>query len=217
MKLSAKTIHILKNFTSINPSIVLREGNVLSTISPTKTIMARATVPDEFSGRYGIYNLGRFISSILLMDNPDVEFGESAATISDGNRSVVYHYSEQSLILVPPEKEIKLPTVDVEVTITNKDIQNVTKALGVLGLPEIAIVGDGSKVMLQAVSCKEASSDTYSIDIGETDAAFRAIFRAENLKMIDGDYNVKISSKGISQFTGIEATYWIAIEQTSTF
>jgi hypothetical protein len=217
MKLSAKTIHILKNFSSINPSIVLREGNVLSTISPTKTIMARATVPDEFTGRYGIYNLSRFISSISLMDAPDVEFGESAATISDGNRSVVYHYSEQSLILVPPEKEIKLPTVDVEVTITNKDIQNVTKALGVLGLPEIAIVGDGSKVMLQAVNCKENSSDTYSIDVGKTDFAFRAIFRAENLKMVDGDYAVKISSKGISQFTGAEATYWIAIEQTSTF
>jgi hypothetical protein len=96
-------------------------------------------------------------------------------------------------------------------------MQDVLKAMSVLGLPELAIVGDGSTLTLQAVDVKNSSSDTFSVDIGETDLAFRAVFRAENIKILDGDYQVQISSKGISQFTGAEATYWIAIEQSSTF
>lgn len=41
MKLSARTINILKNFSTINPSIVLKPGNTVTTISTNKTIMAR--------------------------------------------------------------------------------------------------------------------------------------------------------------------------------
>jgi hypothetical protein len=217
MQLSAKTINVLKNFSTINPSIVLKPGNTVATISPNKTIMARATVPDSFDGTYGIYALNRFISALSLFESANIEFGSESARISSNNRSIVYHYSDPSVIMVPPEREIKLPSVDVEFKLTNKDIQTVMKALGVLGLPEIAVVGDGSSVSLQAVDTKAGSADTYSIDVGETDKAFRAIFRAENMKMMDGDYTVRLSSKGISQFIGMDIEYWIAIESTSTW
>lgn len=217
MQLSAKTINVLKNFSTINPSIVLKPGSQVSTISTNKTIMARATVPDSFEGTYGIYALNRFISALSLFENAFVEFGQDSALISSNNRSIVYHYSDPSVIVVPPEREIKLPSVDVEFSLTNKDIQTVMKALGVLNLPEIAVVGDGSTVSLQAIDTKAGSADKYSIEVGTTDKAFRAIFRAENMKMMDGDYTVRLSSKGISQFIGIDAEYWIAIESTSTW
>lgn len=217
MQFSAKTIQVLKNFSTINPSIVLKPGNVISTISPNKTIMARATVPDTFEGVYGFYALNRFISAMSLFDNPDLDFGESSVAIQSDNRSIVYHYSDPSVIMAAPEKEIKLPSVDVEFKLTNKDIQTVMKALGVLNLPEIAVVGDGDTVSLKAIDSKVGSADSYSIVVGETDKVFRAIFRAENMKMMDGDYNVKLSSRGISQFVGLEADYWIAIEASSTW
>lgn len=217
MQLSTKTINVLKNFSTINPSIVLKPGSTVATISPNKTIMARATVPDSFGGTYGIYALNRFISALSLFESADIEFGSESARIASNNRSIIYHYSDPSVIMVPPEREIKLPSVDVEFKLTNKDIQTVMKALGVLGLPEIAVVGDGSTVSLQAVDTKAGSADTYSINVGETDKAFRAIFRAENMKMMDGDYTVRLSSKGISQFIGMDIEYWIAIEATSTW
>ena len=44
MRVSTNTLNVLKNFAKINPSIVIAEGNVLKTISPSKTIMAKATV-----------------------------------------------------------------------------------------------------------------------------------------------------------------------------
>lgn len=217
MKLSARTLHLLKNFSTINPSIVLKPGQVVSTISTNKTIMARASVTDEIPSVVAIYNLSRFISTLSLFEDPDLDFGENSVRISNGNRSVIYHYADPMNILSPPEKEIKLPSVDAECVITNKDFQNVTKALSVLGLPEIAIVGDGENISLEAIDTKNPSADTYSVVVGQSDNVFRAIFRSENLKIMDGDYKVSISSKGISQFVGTEVSYWIAVESTSTF
>ena len=49
MKLSDKTISLLKNFSSINQSILVKEGNKLRTISVMKNILAEATVTEEFS------------------------------------------------------------------------------------------------------------------------------------------------------------------------
>ena len=43
MKLSSKTIELLKNFSSINQSILFKEGSKLRTISVMKNILAEAT------------------------------------------------------------------------------------------------------------------------------------------------------------------------------
>ena len=217
MNLSVKTINILKNFSSINPSIVIKPGNVLKTISPTKTVMAKASVPDNFDKSFAIYNLSQFISSIAMFDAPDLQFGDHSVMIGHGSRSIVYHYADQSVVIAPPERDITLPSEDASFRLTNKDIQDVSKALGILSLPEIAVVGDGEKIVLQAVDSKNQSTNQYSIELGETGNVFRAIFKAENLKMIAGDYDVTICSKGISHFVGLEASYWIAVEQNSNF
>ena len=217
MILSPKTIQILKNMSSINPSILIKPGNVLSSIATNKTILAKATVAEEFDRQIPIYALNRFLSALSLFTNADVTFDDKAAIIRGERSSITYHYSDPAVILAPPEKEIKLPSVDVDTVVTNKAMQDVLKAMNVLGLPELAIVGDGDSLTLQALDVKNPSADTFSVDIGETDKTFRAIFRAENIKIIDGDYQVQISSKGISKFIGSDVTYWIAIEQTSSF
>jgi len=217
MILSAKTINILKNFSTINPSILIKEGSVLRTISPGKTVMGKASVPDTFPNTFAIYNLSQLVNSISMIENPRLIFSDNCVKISDDNRSVVYYYSDASLITIPPEKDIKLPSVEAEFRLTNKDVGYVNKALGVLGLPEIAVVGDGERMTLEAVDTKNQSSNQFTIDIGKTDKVFKAIFKAENLKMVTDDYEVQISSKGISHFKGNEAEYWIAVESTSQF
>lgn len=217
MMLSPKTIQILKNFSNINPSILIKPGSVLATIATNKTVLAKANVDEEFGRLIPIYALNRFLSAMSLFNAPNIEFDDNSAKISGERSSILYHYSDPQVILAPPEKEIKLPSVDVDTVVTNKAMQDVLKAMNVLGLPELAIVGDGEHLTLQALDIKNSAADTFSVSIGETDKVFRAIFRAENIKIIDGDYQVQISSKGISKFIGPDVTYWIAIEQTSTF
>jgi hypothetical protein len=217
MKISPKTLSVLKNFAGINPSIIVKPGNVVKTLSGGKTVLARATVPDKFEKQFAIYNMSQFIACISMFTNPDLEFGETSVRVSDTNKSFTYHYADPSIIVSPPEKDITIPSEDARFRMTNADFSNVAKALGILGVPEVAVVGDGEKIMLQAVDSKTSSSNFYSVDVGETDKVFRAIFKSENLKMIPDDYEVVLSSAGISKFSGSEATYFVAIEAASSF
>lgn len=217
MKIDTNTVNVLKNFAKINPSIVVQEGNTLKTISPNKTIMAKANVTTNFGKRFAIYNLDRFLSTLSLFNDPELNFGERAVTISDNNKTTNYTYADEATVAKAPEKEINLPSVDVSFRLTNDNLKDVEKAAAVLALPEIVVSGDGSKVYLQAADTKNPSGDIYSIAIGETDKNFKAIFKSENIKIIPGDYDVNICSRGISLFKGAEAEYWIAVESHSTF
>jgi hypothetical protein len=217
MKIDTDTVNVLKNFSKINPSIVVQEGNTLKTISPTKTIMAKAKVKTDFAQRFAIYNLDRFISIVSTFTDPDFKFGDKSVNIYDRNKKINYTYADESTVLKAPEKEINLPSVDVVFTLTNENLRDVEKAAGILGLPEIAVVGDGENMMLQATDSKNPSGDVFSITVGETDKVFRAIFKTENIKIIPGSYEVSISSKGISHFSGDDVEYYIAVESSSTF
>jgi len=217
MKISTNTVNILKNFAKINPSILIQEGNTLKTMSPSKTIMAKAKIDTEFPKRFAVYNLDRFISTASLFTDPNFDFGERTVTIKEGDRKIDYVYADENTINKMPDREINLPSIDVTVTLTNASLKEVEKAGGVLGLPEILIVGDGSDVYLQAADSKNPSGDVFSVKIGETTKTFKAIFKTENIKILPGDYEINISSRGISHFSGKEAEYWIAVEQSSTF
>lgn len=219
MKLDPKTMNVLKNFSTVNPSILIKEGNTLATISPSKTILAKAKVPDNFTKRFAIYELSKFIGSVSLVDNAELTFGDNSVKISDGNGTELnYTYADESTIKVPPEKELKLPSVDVNFDFTDASFREVIKAAGVLSLPEIAAVGEGGNVYLQAIDSKNPSNNTFKIKVGKTDKTFRAIFKTENIiKILSGDYKVEISSKGISHFVGTDAEYWISVESNSTF
>lgn len=219
MKIDNDTVSVLKNFAKINQSIVFQEGNVLKTISPTKTIMAKATVPTKFNRRFAIYSLDQFLANISLFKDPNLEFTEKLINISDDKRKGHYLYADESTVTKAPEKEISLPTADVTFTLTNADLVEVEKAAGVLQVPEIAVVGDGKNVSLVATDSKSPTTNDWAIVIGKTDKVFKAIFKAENIKIIPGEYEVTISSRGISHFVGKEneVEYFIAVESNSQF
>jgi hypothetical protein len=218
MKFSANTFSVLKNFSSINPSVMLRAGNVLKTISPQKTVMAVATLDQDFEGTAGIYDLSRFLSTISLFQEPDIIFGDNKFAIKDSKSRVNYTYAAESMILSPPDKDIVMNSVDVDVDISWVDFDKVMKAASVLKLPNIAFIGTDEGITLAAIDSNNPSADTYDIIVNDTPQKnkYRLIFRSENLKLIPNDYNVKISGKGISKFTSDVVTYYIAVETNST-
>jgi len=217
MKIDVNTVNVLKNFAKINPSIVITEGNVLKTISPTKTIMAKAKVPTEFTKRFAIYKLDEFIALLSMFTDPNLRFEDNLVYVSEDRRNSHYVYADESTVTKAPDREINLPSVDVSFTLKESDLREVEKGGALLSLPEIAVVGDGSKISLVATDSKNPSSKDFTIEIGETDKVFKAIFKAENIKIIPGDYEVSISSKGISHFSANDVEYYIAVEQNSTF
>lgn len=217
MKFSDSTITILKNFSSINPSILFKPGKTISTISPQKTVMAIAELDDTIPSSACVYDMSRFLSIYGLYSTPDVDFEEKNFIISEGKRKTKYVYADPSMIISPPEKTIKLPSNDVEVEVEWTDLQSVIKAAGVLQLPEIAFVGENGSVYLRAIDSGNPSADTFGVELGETADTFSFIIKSENIKLLPQNYKVSLSSKFISKFESTNVKYFIAIESKSTY
>lgn len=214
MKFNQNTVSVLKNFSTINSSIMMREGNVLKTISPHKSVMAIATLDQDLEGNAAVYDLPRFLSTISLFDNPEVLFNENRFVITDGKSKVNYTYAAESMILTPDNKEVKMSAVDVDTVVTWSDFEKVMKASSVLKLPHIAFIGDENGIRLAAIDASNPTADTFDITLNDTPQQknYKFVFRTENLKMIPNDYDVKISSKGVSKFSNERVTYFVVIE-----
>lgn len=217
MKLNQRSIQILKNFASINPSIQFDEGTNLKTISPNKTIMAKATLEDVIPSTFAIYDLSRFLGVVSLFDDPDFSLQENLVTISSPGRKVSYTFADPSTIITPPNRDINIGEADVTFELKQDNFAEAMKALGVMSFPDLVVAGEDGKVVLRATDTKNPSSDKYDIEVGDTDLTFTAVFKSENLKILPGDYTVNISSKGISHFQGSDVEYWISIESSSEF
>jgi hypothetical protein len=195
----------------------MKPGNVLKTITPEKTLIAIAEIPDEIPSEACVYDLSRFLSILGLYNDPDVEFGDKYFTISEGKRRTKYVYADISMIHTPPEKDINIPSEDVVVSVTESDLSAVLKAAGVLQFTEIAFVGENGKCTLKAIDSANDNTDDFGVEIGETDDEFKVIIKTDNLKLMPMDYEVTICSKGISEFKGDNVTYFVAIDSKSTY
>ena len=92
MKLSEKTLTVLKNFAGINNSILVKEGNQLRTISVAKNILAEANIDEEFPRQFGVYDLNQFLNGLSLHQDPDLDFTEeSYLNIREGKRLSLIH------------------------------------------------------------------------------------------------------------------------------
>lgn len=213
MKLSEDTNAILKNFSGINPSILLKPGNVIETISPQKTVMARATVSDNVEGRAAIYDLSKFLSITSVFDDPEIEFGENRFTISSGKRKVFYTYADEKMIIVPPENNVVLPSTEAVFKVTWNDIQSVIRAAGILQLGDISFIGDGSKIIISANDVKNPTADAFEVEVAEYDGSqFDMHVKVENLKLIPTDYEITLCAAGMSRFKATSVQYWIAAQ-----
>lgn len=216
MKISKNTIDVLKNYATINPSVLVKAGNVISTMSPQKTILSYGELEETFPENFAIYELSRFLGVISLFEEPDFDFHSDRVIISGGSHSVTYRYAEPSMIITPPEKELRLPDDGmVSVNLTWADFTKMMRGASILQKPEVRFSVAGGEIVMGAIDTKDMSGDSYSITLADSDAAEgNFVFKIENLKLIEGDYEVKLSPQGLAQFTNIERnmTYFIALQ-----
>ena len=219
MELSKETQDILKNFSEINQSLAFKEGKVLKTVSPQKNILARAEVTEHFTKDFAVYELNKFLGTLSMFNKPTFEFNGNHVKMIEGKKRVKYIYADPSMFVAPPEKDIEFPDPEIEFNLTQADLDSLLRASAVLHLPEIGVVGNGSKMELTVMDVNNSSTDEVGIEVGDTDKNFQVVFKHENLKLMRDDYDVKISSRGIAHFksVGIGVEYWIATESSSKF
>ena len=220
MKLSDSTLSLLKNFSSINQSILFKEGSKLRTISVMKNILAEATVSEEFARDFGIYDLNQFLNGLSLHQKPELDFANDGyVVIKEGRSRSKYFFADPSVIVTPPDKEISLPSEDVCFELTTTVLEKLLKAAAVYQLPDISAVGEAGVVKLVVRDKKNDTSNAHEEVVGETDSTFNFNFKVENIKILPGTYDVVVSQKLLSRFTSKnhDLTYYIALEPDSTF
>lgn len=228
MKLSEQTVTVLKNFSTINPSILFREGNEVTTMSPQKTIVARYKSAESFERDFGIYEVNRFLGTLSLFEDPELNLDSNFMTVKTENASSNYFYAAPEMIVSPEAQvferldgAVKAKEV-LTVNLSDKDLKQVMNGASVLQLPDITVEVEEGKILLVARDVKNKGSNTFKQVVGTTDKEFdnlQVIFRAENMKLLPTNYTVTISESGLCHFSSDSGVieYWIAVESTSTY
>jgi len=218
MKLSSQTINVLKNFSTINQNLVIKEGSDIATMSAMKNIVAKAKVEESFTKEFAIYDLNEFLSALSLFGTPDLDFQNDFVVITEegSSKSLKYWYSDPSVVTTPT-KDITMPSNEVKFDFSSDSLAEITRAASVIGAPDMVL--ENGK--LRVTDKKNTTANDYAteLDVPESDVDYKFWFKVENLKLLPGSYSVEVSSKNISKFTNnnVDIEYFIALEPESSY
>jgi len=222
MKLSNNTTSVLKNFATINQNLIIKEGSTIATMSAMKNIVAKAEVKEVFPQEIAIYDLNEFLGALSLFTSPILDFSENYVMITEENKpstKMKYFYSDPSVV-TSPSKMITMPSEEVKFTMSNDDLSKLKRAAGAIGAPDMVLERKEGTSSITVKDKKNDTANNYSLDVDTVgDGEFNFFFRVENMKLLDGTYDVEISSKNISHYKNKEfdIEYWIALEPESTY
>lgn len=223
MELSDRTLSVLKNFANINSNIVFREGNELKTISVAKNILAKTILDEEIPREFGIYDLHEFLNVLSLVEKPSVRFEDNNMVVSDstGLRGINYFYSDPDM-LSAPSKDVVMPEAEVTFTLDTNTLSSLKRASSVLGHDTISITPSGGSIRLSVMDPESATSNSFEAFVDGEFASgvdFNFIMNVNNIKVVNEDYQVSVSSKLVSNFKSLQSPteYFIALEKTSTY
>lgn len=224
MKLSQDTITVLKNFATINKSIMIDPGNALSTtLEFHQSVMAYAEVSETFDTSFPIFDLHQFLNIFAMFEDPDLRMVEGRkAIISEGKSVVNYTFAESHMIKTRMPTDIKPQRTVASFEMKAHQLSSLIKAAAIMQLNDILVEGKNGKITIGALNANNSSSNTYKIEVGETDASFYALYQFANFRQLIRDYKVTITPV-FAKFDAIDdklpktLSYWIAANQGSKF
>jgi len=220
MKLSKKTLSILKNFVGINNSIAIKPGSTIATIAVTKNIYASATIEEEFPIGFAIYDLAEFAQSFdLFANDPELNFtNDKFVKFVDGKLSVKYFFTDPEVIISAPDTKPNLGESQFNFNLDVVTFEKLMRAFNTMKFPDLCIECDGSDVNVICKDKDNNTSNTFSIEVGNSSDTFRYNLKTENFKILKGNYKVNLYSKAV-KFTNTvdKLEYIIALEPDSSF
>jgi hypothetical protein len=217
MKISNRTLNILKNFSTINESILIKPGNVINTITKEQNVIGIATVEEDFPVEFAIYNLNSFLIATSYFDEPTLTFGKSSVSIECDNRNIDFRYCDPRMVPDTLKRKLNLPKPSLSFKLPENVLSEALKVSAGLELPELALVGEKSGLSLQLLDVKNSSANRYKVVLDpKSDKEFKYTFKCGNLKLLPGSYSVDICIRdktAIGQFKHTsELSYYIVVE-----
>jgi len=198
----SKTTHkILKNFAGMSNSLLLVPGEKQSTVAG-KSVLAIADLKEGWPKETGIYDLSTFLSTLSLFENPTLEFGDEAFTLSKDKSRIKYRYSDPSTIPASPNKTLKTDNPDVTFELADSALQQLLKTIRVLQLPAVSISLEAGDVVVRALDPKNSTSHAFEytvpsdmVTLTNKKAKVSLVFDQQHIGyLLDGTYQVTLSS-----------------------
>lgn len=216
MKLSDFGLTVLKNFSTINSGLVLNQGKKQRTISQDQSILAEVELDDDIPFKFAVYDLNQFLGNIVTLDNPDLIFQEKFVRMDSGSMSLNYYSSAPELIDSPPDKELVMNSPTVEFDLSNSDLTKLLRLASMNNLPTLTVLGSNGEIRLQVHEKNNSTSNFATTVLSKYEGAdFTVSFKTENLKLIPGDYHVKLKENAFAIFDSVNSSlrYFIAISK----
>lgn len=225
MKFNKDTLAILKNFSSINPGIILTEGNFIMTRSITKTVYAEAVIDDEIDCNMGIYDLSGFLG-VLSMAGEDATISHNDETkiinIVNGKSKIFYRSADESTI-VQPKKKINSSVFDssnVSFDLSAEALQQIQRVSRAMSIDTLAVANKNGKIVINGYNQgtdETMSNVLYSLEVGDWEgtADFNLLINMNHLKLLTADYHVDLIGSAV-KFTAEKFFYVIVLEKNST-
>lgn len=205
MKISKRTIEILKNYASINPSIFIDERNVIKTRSLAGNIIAVADVEEELWD-FGIFNLTELLNMISLFDIEETDFIDEGniMVIKNGRRRFKYKYTQSDRLPVygkikPSEHYKAFSEWDASFNFSEDDLISCKKSASIMKLDLISIsMNEGNGIF--KVMKDDGDVNKFDIEI-EGSGKCDIKFSVKNMIFLPGNYRVDICDKKLVKFT----------------
>ena len=222
MQISKTTQELLNSFVKINPSILIKSGSSVTTISAAKNILARATILEDFEHDVCIYALDQFIGIMKqdIFEGAEYNFNETSVKITRDDNTIIYNYAAPNTIILPPDKTPQMPDADVTVELDESTLATVESMIGVLGKEDVSINSNGQDVNISVIDKSDSSSNRFDSYLGAGDGSvYKMYFKKDSLRILRGNYTVRLSQQFISHFEHEDGDleYWIALEQDSEY
>ena len=238
IQLSKKTIDILRNFSTINKSILIEPGKFIQTMSVNKNIIAQAQIIEHIPEQMAIYDLPLFLGALSLFKKPCLFFPDKKKVIiydEETKGKTTFYYSDPEIIVTAPEFNPNLPAVELMFDLPQSDITQLMQAAKVYGVEDLCINGFEGEYSVCVRDKKNNTSNVFSLPLkkvifnqGKDEEhpdepykltldrqSFCFCFKVENLKLMDATYHVTISNKNIANFNSLSHSnmnYFIALE-----
>jgi len=237
IQLSKKTIDLLRNFSTINKSILIQPGKFLQTMSVNKNIIAMGQIGEKIPEQMAIYDLPLFLGALSLFKKPWLHFPDNKKVViydEETKGKTVFYYSDPEIIVRPPEFNPNLPQQELMFDLPQNDITQLLQAAKVYGVEDLCINGYAREFSICVRDKKNNTSNVFSLPLkkvvfdqspreegGEQYKVtperqeFCYCFKVENLKLLDATYHITLSQKNIANFTSLshsELNYFIALE-----
>lgn len=216
MKLTTNTIEILKNFSTINQSILFEKGDLLMTRNPASTVVGIAKLDQEIEQKFAIYDLPQLLSVLSLYKQPEIKFKDDYLLIGEDNRNVKYTYTQPNYINAANYEKLKSQKLPFEVissfTLTADQIQKTLKAAAILNLPNIQFVSSQGNLDMVACDVKNPTSHKVMDTVSSCDVSYSVNYQRENLNILVDDYTVSIYSAKMTKLESDRVIYYIAAD-----